>query len=79
MPTSPNTSIFFNNDSMKIAQELMWVILVLANNVVASEFVELQNRVNARRPSPQILVRPIMVDDTLVLKPPIPGHRYIGN
>lgn len=77
-PTSPWYETMcqsFNNDTMKIAQELDVSFLGSANNVVASEFVEKQSKLNVRDPLEDL--KDPMVDDTWYWKPPIPGHRYI--
>lgn len=77
-PTSPWYETMcqsFNNDSMKIAQELDVSFLGSADNVVASEFIEQQNTLNVRDPLPDL--KDPMVDDTWYWKSPIPGHRYI--
>nr|DAP99839.1 MAG TPA: large terminase protein [Ackermannviridae sp.] len=77
-PTSPWYETMcqsFNNDTMKIAQELDVSFLGSANNVVASEFVEKQSKLNVRDPLEDL--KDPMVDDTWYWKPPIHGHRYI--
>jgi len=63
----------FNNDTMKIAQELDVSFLGSAANVVDPEFIEMQNTLNVREP----IYKDKMVDDTWVWKEPIDGHRYI--
>ena len=77
-PTSPwyiKMCQQFNNDSMKIAQELDVSFLGSANNVVAPEFIEMQERENVREPDPDF--KDPLVEDTWFWKPPIEGHRYI--
>ncbi|MBR6515288.1 MAG: hypothetical protein IKT40_00385 [Bacilli bacterium] len=65
----------FNNDSMKIAQELDVSFMGSANNVVSPEFIEMQSKLNVREPL-EDLVDPLS-EDTWFWKPPIEGHRYI--
>lgn len=65
----------FNNDSMKIAQELDVSFQGSANNVVAPEFIEQQNTLNVREPLSDF--KDPMNDDTWFWKKPIDGHRYI--
>ena len=63
----------FNNDSMKIAQELDVSFLGSASNVVEPEFIEMQRKLNQREPK----YTDPMMDDTWIWKEPIPGHRYM--
>ena len=65
----------FNNDPMKIAQELDVSFLGSANNVVAPEFIDMQSQLNVREPL--VEMKDPMTDDTWFWKPPIEGHRYI--
>ena len=65
----------FNNDEQKIAQELDVSFLGSASNVVAPEFIEMQEKLNMRDPDPTY--RDPFVDETWLWKWPIPGHRYI--
>ena len=65
----------FNNDPMKIAQELDVSFMGSANNVVAPEFIEMQETLNVREPLEDL--KDPMNDDTWFWKPPIEGHRYI--
>lgn len=65
----------FNNDTVKIAQELDVSFLGSANNVVAPEFIEMQEKENVQEPNPQL--KDPLVEDTWFWKPPIEGHRYI--
>lgn len=65
----------FNNDSMKIAQELDVSFKGSSDNVVAPEFIEQQEILNVREPL-QDFVDPL-VDETWFWKKPIDGHRYI--
>ena len=65
----------FNNDSVKIAQELDVSFLGSANNVVAPEFIDMQNNMNVREPL--VDFNDPMNEDTWFWKKPIKGHRYI--
>ena len=65
----------FNNDPMKIAQELDVSFMGSANNVVAPEFIEMQETLNVREPLEDL--KDPMNDDTWFWKAPIEGHRYI--
>lgn len=65
----------FNNDSMKIAQELDVSFMGSADNVVAPEFIEMQEKLNNREPL-EDFVDPL-VEETWFWKKPIEGHRYI--
>lgn len=75
-PTSPwyvRMCQQFNNDSQRIAQELDVSFLGSAANVVAPEFIEMQEKLNAREP----LYRDSVIEDMWIWKKPIEGHRYI--
>ena len=77
-PTSPwyeDMCKQFNNDSMKIAQELDVSFMGSADNVVAPEFIEQQEKLNVREPL-EDFADPI-VEETWFWKKPIDGHRYI--
>lgn len=77
-PRSPwyeNMCKTFNNDSIKIAQELDVSFLGSANNVVSPEFIDMQNTMNVREPLADF--KDPMNDDTWFWKKPIKGHRYI--
>ncbi len=77
-PTSPwyiSMCKAFNNDSMMIAQELDGSFMGSANNVVAPEYIEMQQTLNVREPLKDM--KDPMVDETWFWKPPIKGHRYI--
>ena len=65
----------FNNDTMKIAQELDVSFQGSANNVVAPEFIEQQNNLNVREPL--VDFKDPMNDETWFWKKPIEGHKYI--
>ena len=76
-PTSPWYQAMcasFNNDSMKIAQELDVSFLGSADNVVAPEFIEQQRKLNVREPLEEM--KDPFVEETWFWKPPIEGHRY---
>ena len=78
LPTSPwyeEMKRSFNNDPMKIAQELDVSFLGSANNVVAPEFIDMHSTLNVREPLADL--KDPMNDDTWFWKPPIEGHRYI--
>lgn len=78
IPTSPwyaEMCKSFNNDSMKIAQELDVSFMGSANNVIAPEFIEMQRTLNVREPLSEM--QDPMVKETWFWKPPIEGHRYI--
>lgn len=77
-PTSPwyvKMCQQFNNDTQKIAQELDVSFLGSAANVVAPEFIEMQEKLNAREPLKDL--KDPFVEDTWFWKAPIEGHRYI--
>lgn len=65
----------FNNDTMKIAQELDVSFQGSANNVVAPEFIEQQNNLNVREPL--VDFKDPMNDETWFWKKPIEDHKYI--
>ena len=65
----------FNNDEQKIAQELDVSFLGSASNVVAPEFIEMQEKLNVREPDETY--KDPFVEDTWLWKWPIPDHRYI--
>ena len=65
----------FNNDSMKIAQELDVSFMGSADNVVAPEFIEMQEKLNTREPLDDF--HDPLVDETWFWKRPLEGHRYI--
>ena len=65
----------FNNDSMKIAQELDVSFLGSANNVVDPQFIEMHQTLNVREPLEEM--KDPLVEETWFWKPPIDGHRYI--
>ena len=65
----------FNNDEQKIAQELDVSFLGSASNVVAPEYIEMQEKLNVREPD--LNYKDPLSEDTWVWKMPIEGHRYI--
>ena len=65
----------FNNDSIKIAQELDVSFMGSADNVVAPEFIEMQETLNVREPLEDF--KDPLVEETWFWKKPIEGHRYI--
>lgn len=65
----------FNNDSMKIAQELDVSFMGSSDNVVAPEFIEMQDKLNVREPLEDY--KDPLVEETWFWKLPIEGHRYI--
>ena len=65
----------FNNDSMKIAQELDVSFMGSADNVVAPEYIEMQEKLNTREPL--VDYADPLVEETWFWKKPIEGHRYI--
>lgn len=65
----------FNNDSQKIAQELDVSFLGSSDNVVAPEYIEMQENINVREPNPNY--KDQMLEETWIWKQPFEGHRYI--
>lgn len=63
----------FNNDSMKIAQELDVSFLGSAANVVEPEAIQMQLDLNVREP----LYVDNLCEDTWIWKEAIEGHRYL--
>lgn len=77
-PTSPwyiDMCRSFNNDSMKIAQELDVSFMGSANNVVGPEFIEMQQTLNVREPLDTM--SDSLSPETWFWKPPYENHRYI--
>lgn len=77
-PTSPwyvGMCNAFNNDPIKIAQELDVSFVGSANNVVDPQYIDMQNKQNVREPDPQLRDRDF--EEFWVWKLPIEGHRYI--
>ena len=65
----------FNNDRVKIAQELDVSFAGSSDNVIDPEYIEMHERLNVREPLDNM--RDPLVDETWFWKPPIEGHRYI--
>ena len=65
----------FNNDEQKIAQELDVSFLGSASNVVAPEYIEMQQNLNVREPLSNY--KDPLSEDTWIWKMPIEGHRYL--
>ena len=65
----------FNNDSIKIAQELDVSFMGSSDNVVAPEYIEMQEKLNMREPLEDY--KDPLVEETWFWKLPIEGHRYI--
>lgn len=77
-PTSPwyeEMCKSFNNDSMRIAQELDVSFMGSSDNVVAAEYIDMQSTMNVREPLDNF--KDPMTDSTWFWKEPIDGHRYI--
>ena len=74
-PWSDDMCKQFNNDSIKIAQELDVSFMGSADNVVAPEFIEMQETLNVREPLEDF--KDPLVEETWFWKKPIDGHRYI--
>lgn len=78
--TSPwfeNMCKSMNNDSQKIAQELLVSFLGSADNVVPIDTIEEQNRTNVIKITDDWKLRDIFVKETWIWKDPDPTHRYI--
>lgn len=65
----------FNNDSVKIAQELDVSFLGSANNVVPQDAIEMQRNLNVRNPLTDFTDP--LEEGTWFWKRPINGHRYL--
>jgi hypothetical protein len=77
-PTSPwyeEMCRSFNNDEVKIAQELDVSFMGSSDNVVASKYIEMQERLNVREPLDDF--NDPMSKETWFWKKPADGHRYI--
>lgn len=77
-PTSPwyiSMCQSFNNDSQKIAQELDVSFEGSANNVVAPEFISMQETYNVKEPLENF--KDPLVEEMWFWKEPIEGHRYV--
>lgn len=79
-PTSPwfvDMCNSFNNDEMKIAQELEVSFLGSSDNVVSPETIEMQLKQNVIQLPDDWPLRDEFVNETWIWKDPIPKHRYI--
>lgn len=79
-PTSPwyeNTCKSFNNDELRINQELNVSFLGSSDNVVPVEAIEMQLKKNVVNITDDWKLRDTLVEETWIWKDPIPGHRYI--
>jgi len=79
-PTSPwfeNMCKSFNNDSQKIAQELLVSFLGSSDNVVPVEVIEGQDKSNVIKITDEWKLRDIFVKETWIWEDPNPEHRYI--
>lgn len=79
-PTSPwyeYTCKSFNNDRLKINQELNVSFLGSSDNVVPVETIDMQSKENVIEITPEWPLRDQLVEETWIWKDPIPGHRYI--
>jgi len=65
----------FNNDRVKIAQELDVSFAGSSDNVIDPEYIEMHETLNVREPLTDM--KDPLVDETWFWKPPIEGHRYI--
>ena len=77
-PTSPwyeEMCKSFNNDSIKIAQELDVSFLGSSNNVVQPEIIEMHKQLNVREPLTDF--KDPFVEEMWFWKRPIDGHRYL--
>lgn len=76
-PTSPwyvDMCKSFNNDSIKIAQELDVSFLGSSDNVIPPEVIEMHSKLNVREP---IELKDPFLEETWFWHKPIPGHHYI--
>lgn len=79
-PTSPWFETMcksFNNDSQKIAQELLVSFLGSADNVVPIETIEEQSNKNVIKITEDWKLRDTLIKETWIWKDPNPEHRYI--
>ena len=67
----------FNNDKVKIAQELDVSFVGSSDNVIDPEYIEMQEKLNVREPLEEM--KDQFVEETWFWKPPITGHRYIAS
>lgn len=79
-PTSPwfeNMCKSFNNDSQKIAQELLVSFLGSSDNVVPVDVIEMQNNQNVIKITDDWKLKDLFIKETWIWEDPIPDHRYI--
>ena len=77
-PTSPwyvGMCNAFNNDPIKIAQELDVSFVGSSDNVVDPMYIEMQKTKNVREPDPELHDKDF--DEVWIWKLPIEGHQYI--
>lgn len=67
----------FNNDSQKIAQELLVSFLGSSDNVVPVDVIEAHLKQNVIKIDEQWKLRDMLVKETWIWFDPIPGHRYV--
>lgn len=79
-PTSPwyeNACKSFNNDEMRINQELNVSFLGSSDNVVPVDTIEMHLNKNVIQITDDWKLRDVLVEETWIWKDPIPNHRYI--
>lgn len=79
-PTSPWLEKMiksFNNDTMRVAQELLVSFLGSSDTVVPSEVIEAQSRQNVIKITEDWKLKDVFVKDTWIWEDPNPEHRYI--
>lgn len=79
-PTSPwfeNMCKSFNNDSQKIAQELLVSFLGSSDNVVPVEVIEEQDKKNVIKITENWKLKDVFMKDTWIWEDPNPEHRYV--
>ena len=63
----------FNNDSVKIAQELDVSFVGSSNNVIDPQYIDMQKTMNVKDPDPELRDRDL--EEVWIWKMPIEGHR----
>lgn len=79
-PTSPWLESMiksFNNDSQKIAQELLISFLGSSDNVVPMDVIEQQRNENVIKITENWSLRDMLIKETWIWEDPNPEHRYI--
>lgn len=79
-PTSPwyeNACKSFNNDEMRINQELNVSFLGSSDNVVPVETIEMHLKQNVIEITDDWKLKDVSIEETWIWKDPIPTHRYI--